>query len=179
MILTRQKIIAAVRSGDILIEPFDQRHVSTNAYDWHLGDVIRVCSDPVLDAAAVTRFTEQEIRPEGMVLVPGELYLGITHERTCSEAYAQLINGDRSVGALGVWVHVSAPLGHVGHAIRWTLEIRVARAVRVYPRMAFGKIVFVAPHGDSVSYQQVGRKYRSSSGIDVSQLYDEVERGAR
>jgi dCTP deaminase len=114
------------------------------------------------------------IPAEGLVLRPGVLYLGVTHERTSSDRFAQFINGDRSLGALGIWVHVSAPLGHMGHGIRWTLEIRVARPVRVYPRMMFGKIVFIVGHGDAANYQEMGRKYTRTAGIDRSRLHEEL-----
>ncbi|WP_371679604.1 deoxycytidine triphosphate deaminase [Streptomyces sp. NBC_01276] len=174
MILTRAAILTAVERGDITIEPFAAARVSPNAYDWHLGDRIRTFEGEELDAATATRVTEHVIPPEGMVLRPGRLYLGVTHERTHSERYAQMINGDRSLGALGIWVHVSAPLGHMGHAIHWTLEIRVAQPVRVYPGMPFGKIVFLSTAGQPSSYQQVGRKYARTDGIDISRLYEEL-----
>jgi dCTP deaminase len=172
VILTGRKIARSVESGDIVISPFDARRLSPNAYDWRLGDTIRVCEND-LDAARPSEFTEQTIPKDGMVLLPGRIYLGVTYERTYSERYAQMINGDRTIGALGVWVHVSAPLGHVGHAIRWTLEIRVVRPVRVYPRMTFGKIIFLSTSGQNASYQQMGRKYTRSVGIDTSRLYEE------
>ncbi|GAA3624753.1 dCTP deaminase [Nonomuraea rosea] len=173
MILTGPAIAAAVARGDIIIDPFDPRRLSPNAYDWRLGDRIRTCDD-VLDAAYPAPFTETSIPATGMTLAPGTLYLGVTHERTCSERYAQLLNGDRTTGALGIWVHVSAPLGHTGHAIPWTLEIRVARPVRVYPGMTFGKLVFLHTFGATASYQHHGRKYAASTGIDISRLYLEL-----
>lgn len=173
VILTGPEIAKAIELGDIVIDPFDDRRLSPNAYDWRLGDVIRVC-DTDLDAAYSSTFTEHPIPSKGMILEPGKLYLGVTHERTHSERYAQMINGDRTIGALGVWVHVSAPLGHVGHTIRWTLEIRAARPVRIYPRMTFGKIVFLKTLGQVASYQHMGQKYTCSNGIDVSRLYEEL-----
>lgn len=177
MILTHAAIRAAVAAGEITIDPWDPARLSPNAYDWRLGDTLRLCRDD-LDAAVPTPFTEVRIPDEGYVLRPGTLYLGVTHERTGSETYAQLLNGDRTLGALGVWVHVSAPLGHQGHAIRWTLEIRVARPVRVRPRMTFGKLVFLRTLGNPDSYQRPGVKYAGSQGIDISRLYEEL-RGDR
>ena len=174
MILTSAAIAAAREAGDILIDPYDQARLSPNAYDWRLGEQIRVCGEQSLDAAAPTGYTEHTIPPEGMVLLPGTLYLGLTHEHTGSERYAQLINGNLTTGSLGIWVHVSAPLGHVGHAIRWTLEIRVARPVRVYPLMTFGKIVFLQTHGAADSYQKSAGKYARTEGIDISRLYEEL-----
>jgi dCTP deaminase len=172
MILTGPAISAAHATGDIIIEPYEPARLSPNAYDWRLGDHLHLC-DSDLDAATATAFTQLTIPEKGYVLRPGVLYLGATYERTGSETYAQLLNGDRTTGALGIWVHVSAPLGHQGHAIRWTLEIRAARPVRVYPRMTFGKLVFLQTLGTPASYQQHGLKYRTSQGIETSRLYEE------
>lgn len=173
MILTGPAIAAAVRVGAITIDPFDEARLSPNAYDWRLGDTIRIC-DGDLDAAAPTTFTEQPIPATGLVLRPDVLYLGVTLEKTGSEKFAQMLNGDRTTGALGIWVHVSAPLGHQGHAIRWTLEIRAARPVRIYPCMTFGKLVFLTAFGHADSYQQRVSKYAASTGIDISRLYEEI-----
>lgn len=177
MILTGPAIAAAVSTGEITISPYEPERVSPNAYDWRLGDTIRIC-DGDLDAAAITAFTEHPIPISGLVLRPGVLYLGVTLEKTGSETYAQLLNGDRTIGALGIWVHVSAPLGHQGHAIRWTLEIRVAKPARVYPGMTFGKLVFLTTIGSPSSYQQQRAKYAATNGIDISHLYEEIPQGA-
>ncbi|MGW3926478.1 dCTP deaminase [Streptomyces microflavus] len=173
MILTGPAIAAAVARGEITIDPFDPARLSPNAYDWRLGDTIRVC-DGDLDAAAPTAFTEQAVAESGLMLRPGVLYLGVTLEKTGSERYAQMLNGDRTTGALGVWVHVSAPLGHQGHAIRWTLEIRAAKPVRIYPGMTFGKLVFLTAFGHADSYQRRTAKYADTDGIDISRLYEEI-----
>ncbi|MGW4412554.1 dCTP deaminase [Nonomuraea sp. NPDC004702] len=173
MILTSRAIAAAISAGEIIIAPFEHSRLSPNAYDWRLGEHLRVCEDE-LDAAAPSEFPEITIPDEGTVLQPGVLYLGHTLERTASERYVQLLNGDRSIGTLGIWVHISAPLGHAGHAIRWTLEIRVARPVRVYRGMTFGKLIFAQTFGAPCSYQELGRKYTSSAGIDISRLYEEI-----
>ncbi|MDQ0960146.1 dCTP deaminase [Streptomyces sp. B4I13] len=177
MILTGPAIAAAIRAGEITIDPYDPARLSPNAYDWRLGDTIRIC-DGDLDAAAPTSFTELTIPSSGLVLKPGVLYLGVTLERTGSETYAQILNGDRTIGALGIWVHVSAPLGHQGHAIRWTLEIRATRPARIYPAMTFGKLVFLTAFGTPASYQQQRAKYAVTDGIDISRLYEEITQGA-
>ncbi|WP_216590115.1 dCTP deaminase [Streptomyces brasiliscabiei] len=178
MILTGPAISAAIQAGEITIDPYDPARLSSNAYDWRVGDTIRIC-DGDLDAALPTEFAEQTIPATGLVLKPGVLYLGVTLERTGSESYAQMLNGDRTIGALGIWVHVSAPLGHQGHAIRWTLEIRAARPVRIYAGMTFGKLVFLSAFGTPASYQLQGAKYAATDGIDISRLYEENPGGVR
>ncbi|WKX72166.1 deoxycytidine triphosphate deaminase [Streptomyces sp. XD-27] len=177
MILTGPAIAAAIQADEITIDPYDPTRLSPNAYDWRLGDTIRIC-DSDLDAAAPTAFTEQTIPTSGLVLKPGVLYLGVTLEKTGSETYAQMLNGDRATGSLGIWVHVSAPLGHQGHAIRWTLEIRATKPARIYPGMTFGKLIFLTAFGTPASYQQQRAKYAATSGIDISRLYEEISRGA-
>lgn len=176
MILTGAAIAAAHAAGEITIEPFDPTRLSPNAYDWQLGETLHACGG-VLDAARPTSVTEIPLAAAGFVLRPGVLYLGDTYEKTRSERYAQLLNGNRTIGSLGIWVHVSAPLGHQGHAIRWTLEIRAARSVRIYPRMTFGKLTFLHAHGAAASYQEHGLKYAASQGVETSRLYEELPRG--
>lgn len=173
MILTGDGIRQAMTLGDIEITPFDPLAVGPNTYDWHLG--AEIWTGPrQLDAAQPGEFVHENIPPEGMVLTPGCLYLGHTLERTGSNRYAQLLNGSRSTGSLGIWVHVSAPLGHVGHAITWTLEIQVVKPVRIYSGMPFGKLLFLETRGRDVSYQDVPAKYKQSSGIESSRLFEEL-----
>ncbi|MBD0739419.1 dCTP deaminase domain-containing protein [Streptomyces sp. CBMA29] len=173
MILTGPAIAAARAAGEISIEPYDPGRVSPNAYDWRLGETLYIC-DGQLDAARPTTAAELAIPSDGFVLRPGVLYLGSTYEKTSSERYVQLLNGSRTIGALGIWVHVSAPLGHQGHAIHWTLEIRAAVKVRIYPRMTFGKLTFLHPFGAAASYQSHGLKYATSNGVEASRLYEEL-----
>lgn len=176
MILTGAAIAAAHAAGEITIEPFEPTRLSPNAYDWRLGETLHVC-DSSLDAARPTDTTEIALEAAGFVLQPQVLYLGETYEKSRSERYAQLLNGNRTIGSLGIWVHVSAPLGHQGHAIRWTLEIRAARPVRVYPRMTFGKLAFLHTLGAAASYQEHGLKYAASKGAETSRLYEEIVGG--
>jgi dCTP deaminase len=89
VILTGSEIAAAIQTGEITIDPYDPARLSPNSYDWRLGSTIRVCVG-ALDSAVPTAFTEQTIPTMGLVLEPGLLYLGVTHERTGSEAYAQI-----------------------------------------------------------------------------------------
>jgi len=172
MILTGAQIAEARANGKVWIEPFEPERCATNSYDFRLFPAL--CAiDGELDAARPSAAREIEIPEAGHVLRPGALYLGLTYELTGSARYAQLINGDRSLGSLGVWVHVTAPLGHMGHAIRWTLEIRAAKPVRVYPLMDFGKIVFAATRGAAQDYRAGTPKYAADE-IATSRLYQEA-----
>ncbi|WP_424217020.1 dCTP deaminase (plasmid) [Streptomyces sp. BI20] len=177
MILTGPAIAHAQATGALTIDPYDPARVSPNAYDWRLGNTLRVCAS-ALDAAAPTPYTEVTIPADGYILRPGTLYLGHTLERTASSVYAQFLNGDHATGSLGIWVHVSAPLGHQGHAIPWTLEIRATTPVRVHAGQTFGKLVFFHAHGAPADYQRLGLKYRTSTSVETSRLHEELAPGS-
>lgn len=177
MILTGSGIAEARARGEVTIEPFDPMRISPNAYDYRLDAHLRAATG-ALDAARPTAFTEHVIGEKGFLLRPDTLYLGLTFERTGSTRYAQFINGDRSTGSLGIWVHVSAPLGHAGHAIRWTLEITVVRPVVVYPLMTFGKIVFLDMAGEPADYRRGNPKY-GEDRIEGSRLFQEAAAWSR
>lgn len=174
MILTGSAISEAVANGDIEIYPFDPTRIRPNSYDWRLGKRLLVCSNDI-DAALPASFDEIYIPPDGIVLEPGKLYLGETLERTSSDKYAQFLNGDRRIGGLGIWVHVSAPLGHVGHSIQWTLEITVVKPVKIFYAMTFGRLVFFETLGSHLNYRNGnGNKYGSSEGVEQSQIHREL-----
>lgn len=174
MILTGAEILLARERSDLAIEPFEAEQVQPNAYDYRLAPTLHTCAE-TLDAAEPTATTQVAIPPDGYLLEPGLLYLGLTHERTASRRYVQLINGNRALGSLGAWVHVSAPLAHTGHDMRWTLEIRVVRPLRIYPLMRFGKIVFLDVHGAPTSYRNQPAKY-TADAITSSRLHRELAR---
>lgn len=173
MILTAAAIREAVENGSIQIEPFDHRLLRTNSYDWHLGERLLEVRGP-LDAGVEPTLQEHIIHAEGFVLQPGVLYLGETMETTKSNVYAQFLNGDRRTGGLGIWVHISAPLGHVGHAIKWTLEISVVKPVRIYPGMIFGRLIFFVPDGLVSEYGLSDAKYAHSDGVTPSRMFEEL-----
>ena len=108
-----------------------------------------------------------EIPVEGIVLYPNRLYLGETLEVIGSERHACELYGCLSVAALGIWIQVSAPLGHTGAIVRWTLEIRVAQPVRVRAGLRIGKVAFWSVAGRLTRY--TGR-YADSRMVTQSRL---------
>jgi dCTP deaminase len=76
------------------------------------------------------------------VLVPGELYLGVTVEYTETHRHVPFLEGKSSGGRLGLSIHATAGKGDVGFCGHWTLEITVARPLRVYARMPIGQLIY-------------------------------------
>ena len=143
MILTGPAIKSAVRRGDVAIEPFDERDINPNSYNYHLGDSLLVLGPGGSPIRKVT------LTQEGYVLNPRKVYLAATLERIGSERYVTLLLGRSSVGRLGIFLNVTADLGHIGSNSHWTLELMVVQPVRIYPRMRIGQISFWFADGSS------------------------------
>ncbi len=147
MILTDQQIRAEMALGTIVIEPFAADCLGTNSYDVHLGRYLATYRDAVLDARAHNQIDHFEIGPEGFVLRPGELYLGVTEEYTETHAHVPFLEGKSSVGRLGIDIHATAGKGDVGFSNTWTLEISVSKPVRVYAGMPIGQLIYFTVQG--------------------------------
>jgi dCTP deaminase len=174
MLLTGPEIIRQQHQGRIAIQPFEPAQVEQNSYGFRLGHRLVECDSPVFDARQPLDYiTPCDIPAEGIVLQPNRLYLGETLEIIGSDRYACELYGTLSIAALGVWIQVSAPLGHTGAIIRWTLEIRVCQPIRLHARMLIGKVAFWSVKGAVVRYR--GR-YAESVAVTQSRLCEEVAR---
>jgi dCTP deaminase len=156
MILSDKKILEAVEEGQIVIEPFRRECLGTNSYDVHLGRWLATYDDAVLDARKHNAITHFEIPPEGFVLQPGVLYLGVTEEYTETHNSVPFLEGKSSVGRLGIDIHATAGKGDVGFCNTWTLEISCTQPVRIYAGMPIGQLIYFKVDGDIERYY--GRK---------------------
>jgi dCTP deaminase len=168
VILTGREIIAAASDGRVRISPFAAAQVNPNSYNVRLGSRILVYTSPVIDAYQPNPTREIIIGPRGLVLTPGELYLGHTLEEVGSDAYVPLLFGRSSVGRLGLFVEITAPIGDIGFHGQWTLMLSAIRPLRVYDGMKIGQIMFFVSIGAIDLY--VG-KYQSSAGPQPSQYW--------
>lgn len=147
MILTDIQILAAIENGDIVITPFDRKGLGTNSYDVHLARYFAVYTDDVLDAKLHNKIEHFEIGPEGFVIQPGELYLGVTEEYTETHCAVPFLEGKSSIGRLGIDIHATAGKGDVGYCNTWTLEISCVKPVRIYAGMPIGQLIYFTVSG--------------------------------
>ena len=152
MIWSDKKILAAMERGEIVIEPFDRANLGTNSYDVHLGKHLARYKDHILDARQHNEIEEMTIGPEGYVLHPNTLYLGVTLEYTETHSSVPFLEGKSSVGRLGIDIHATAGKGDVGFCNHWTLEISCTHPVRVYAGMPIGQLIYFAVEGDIENY---------------------------
>lgn len=148
MILSDSEILEEIRRGNIVIEPFRIECLGSNSYDVHLGKILAVYTDTILDARIPPTVEYIEIPPEGFVLQPNELYLGVTEEYTETHRHVPFLEGKSSVGRLGIDIHATAGKGDVGYCNTWTLEISVKKPVRVYAGMPIGQLIYFEVKGE-------------------------------
>ncbi len=147
MILTDKQILDEIEKGTIKIEPYKKECLGTNSYDVHLGKYLATYKNRVLDARSHNEIDVFEIGPEGFVLQPNTLYLGVTEEYTETHAHVPFLEGKSSVGRLGIDIHATAGKGDVGFCNTWTLEISVSQPVRVYAGMPVGQLIYFEVKG--------------------------------
>jgi len=152
MILSDKQILAEIKEGNILIEPFDENSLGTNSYDVHLGRFLGTYKDRVLDAKKHNEIDVFSIPKEGFEIQPNTLYLGVTEEYTETHKHVPFLEGKSSIGRLGIDIHATAGKGDVGFCNTWTLEISCVQPVRIYPGMPIGQLIYFCIEGDIKNY---------------------------
>lgn len=173
MILSGKEILNRI-DKDIFITPFNERQLNPNSYNLKLHNELLVYEEEVLDMKKPNRTRTLTIPEEGLVLKPGTLYLGRTVEHCRTENHAPQLEGRSSIGRLGMSIHITAGLGHVGSNGYWTLEIEVVQPLRVYPFVEICQAYFFEIKGDHEKYQS-SKKYQDNEGVQPSLLYKEFE----
>jgi dCTP deaminase len=162
MILTGTEIQNAVNWGDITIKPFNKEQVNPNSYNFRLLSTILKVS---INENNESSFETIELSNNGYVLLPKVLYLGATNEILGSRNYAMTLLGKSSIGRLGLFLNITADLGHFGSVSQWTLEMSVVQPLRIYPEMVIGQIAFWTQQGSEIGYNG---KYLKDLGPKIS-----------
>lgn len=150
MILTGNAINLAQKKGDIFLSPFHEDQVNPNSYNYRLGNILKVYKRM---ENGLPVFENIIIPQEGYVLKPHMMYLGHTKEIIGSKKYAMSLIGRSSMGRLGLFLQVSADLGHTTSCHQWTLEIVAAKPIRLYPGMIIGQVTFWDNYGEFYAHQ--------------------------
>ena len=172
MILSDSRILEEIEKGTIVIEPYDRKNLGSNSYDVHLGKYLAMYNDAMLDARTHNTISHFEIPEEGYVLLPGNLYLGVTDEYTETHAHIPFLEGKSSTGRLGIDIHATAGKGDVGFCNAWTLEISCVVPVRVYAGMPIGQLIYFPAEGEVINKynKKEGAKYTGRTNKPVESM---------
>jgi dCTP deaminase len=163
MILSRTEIDRRVADGGITISPYSPVQLNPTSYSYRLGLEISELSSSA-GAAGERGDTVVEIGEAGMLLQPGRLYLSHTYEVIGSRECVVTLMGRPSIGRLGLFVQLSADLGNIGDAHRWTLELTCVQPIMIYPRMLIGELTFWETNGELAFYSGPYTRFSRPTG---------------
>jgi dCTP deaminase len=170
MVLSGEEIRA--RQGtDIRITPFCEECLNPNSYNLTLHNELLVYEEVVLDVKQPNRFRRLTIPDEGMILSPGQIYLGRTVEHTETHNLVPMIEGRSSIARLGLFVHCSSGFGDAGFCGHWTIEMFAVQPIRIYAGLRICQIFYHELTGDVREY--TSEKYQNNRDIQPSLLYKE------
>ena len=147
MILARPEILRQIRAGRIVIDPYDEGAVGPASIDLALDDKLRVFNtDQHITRADIDYRTLAKLTdiPDGYLLEPGELVLGITKERiTLPEDVCGWLNSRSRFARIGLMSHIAAPFLAPGISNRQILEIYNAgrNKIKLMPGMRICHLV--------------------------------------
>lgn len=162
MILTGSEIEKEVKKSNIIIIPFNKNQINPNSYNYRIGNEIIILSE--------NKNKKKRIPKKGFILKPHRIYLANTYETLGSEKYAMSLIGRSSLGRLGLFLQISANLGHTGSKHSWTLELVSAKPLRIYPHMIIGQISFWDNKGKVVHYRKGYSKYNKPKKSKLRRL---------
>ncbi len=170
MVLSGDEIRSRL-GGDVCISPFDEKSLNPNSYNLTLHNELLVYEEVVLDAKQPNRFRRLTIPDEGIILSPGQIYLGRTVEYTETHNLVPMIEGRSSIARLGLFVHCASGFGDVGFRGHWTIEMFAVQPVRIYGGLRICQIFFHELTGNIREYDS--EKYQNNHDIQPSMFYKE------
>jgi dCTP deaminase len=131
MTLSDKRIVEEMERGNIVIEPFNQRHLGTNSYDCRLGEWYFQGNANIemmhLDNPEEIRgyWGEPRRAQDGKISIrPGTTILAHTQEVIGGRnGFLAKMYSRSTVGRSGLSVCRCAGVGDVGYVNRWTMEI--------------------------------------------------------
>jgi len=139
-VLSREDIVAKINDGgEIIVKPFDEKHLTTCAYEVTLGRDFYFTQSPVdvfvnvTDKDSIANAWQinmvDETGETGIIIPPGDSIMGHTHEFVGSAPGTPFTTFFRSRSSMvrsGLTINGSAGWGDVGFYGRWTLLIHNA-----------------------------------------------------
>ena len=166
MYLSDVDIRKAVKTGEIVLTPFDPKRLQPASYDIRLGNKFIVneeSSTHIIDPAKKIYAKTREIiikDGEEFVLHPGMLVLGTSKEYFGSDELLIQVGGKSSLARVGLMIHNTAGIINPGHFLCVTLELSNQNNVPIIirPGMDIAQLTFsqlTSPPANS--YKHIGR----------------------
>ncbi|MCF7795439.1 dCTP deaminase [Patescibacteria group bacterium] len=183
MVLSDKDIIKEVKSGNIIINPFNEEMVQPASIDLHLDKeflVFDTVNNYVIDVKNKTDklMTEKVINEDRpFILQPKEFALGLIVEETgVSKKLVGRLEGKSSLGRLGLIIHTTAGYLDPGNSLKMTLELFNAGPlpIKLYYNMKIGQMAFEylsSPCEKPYGSDGLNSKYYKDQKPRASQMY--------
>ncbi|MBX7137366.1 MAG: dCTP deaminase [Oligoflexia bacterium] len=181
MMLSNEDIKDALKSGQLIVEPFSDELVKSAGVTLHLGEkILKPMPGKIVDVRkkTVPDFEELTITLERpYALRPGEFLLGHTYQRiTVGNSLGFFIEGRSTLARVGLTIVQTAMLVYPGHRNRAvTLELanHGPNTILLYPKMKIARVaLFLLKTPASEEYDDTG-KYREQSSVGRPIFEDE------
>jgi len=182
MILSDVDIKKYLKTGDIIIDPFEESVLQPASVDLHLDKHFLVFDsnkNAVIDPKESIDGLMQEVvisDNEPFVLHPGGFALGMIYETTgVSDSFVGRLEGKSSVGRLGILIHVTAGFLDPGNSLKMTLELHNTAnlPVLLYYKMPIAQMAFeqLSSKAERPYSEQYGGKYVGDTKPKASQMW--------
>lgn len=157
-VLTREAILAELRSERLRIEPFSPDQVGAASIDLTLGDEIRVIdggAEPIdlRDEVDYRNYTHVHRLEAPYVLATGHTIHGITRETiTLPADLCGFLEGRSRFARLGLMIHVTSAFVQPGVSNRQVLEMSnvAGHPLRIHPGVRLCQLVLMRTEGEAV-----------------------------
>jgi len=153
LILTNRAIEPLVEAGRILIDPFDPARLNSASYTFAISDELFEVVWTQSGEDFLFDWQRVNLVNGAWLLEPRKLYLATTVERIGSDEFVSRLTGRPALGLPGLFVQVTADLGHQGAKHRWTLELVPVLPTRLSPMQPVGQASFWKTSGTPTMYQ--------------------------
>jgi dCTP deaminase len=183
MVLSDKDIKKEVKSGHIIINPFQEEMVQPASVDLHLDKdflIFNTIDNCVIDVKNKTDnlMTEKVIDEEKpFILQPQQFALGLILEETgVSERLVGRLECKSSLGRLGLIIHTTAGYLDPGNSLKMTLELFNAGPlpIKLYYNMKIGQMAFEylsSPCEKPYGSEGLNSKYYKDQKPKASQMY--------
>ncbi len=178
---SNEDILQVIKSGELVIEPFDPSSAKAAGLTMHLGaQILKPLPGKVADVknGTIPDFDSIIITDEKpYALQPGEFVLGHTYEKvTVGNKLGFFIEGRSTLARVGLTIVQTAMLVYPGHTNRSvTLELanHGPNAILLYPKMKIARVAIIElKTASSINYDDVG-KYREQDAVGKPIFKDE------
>lgn len=182
MVLSDNGIKKALKNGEIVLDPFDEKNLQPASYDLHMGNNLLLFDrghNALIDIKEPMEklMVEHKMGEDGYILHPKEFILGNIKEITGVDTkHVAFLHGKSSLARIGLLIHATAGLLDPGNTMRLTLEMYNLSPlpIKLYPDMKIGQITFETidekcrrPYGS----EELNSKYCGDMSVQGSKMY--------